>query len=387
MTWSTFISRAKAYKPSPTFIRYLHDIGYESDKLMQPEITLDLLAWFRQLLMRGFEDKGIDRSETARIILTGGSSQWPFVSDILSEVLDLDHSNLMRSDRPYAVISEGLAILPALQQRSQETRDGLRKELPQFCKEKVKPLVQNKTDTVISDIAAGISLELFDKKIKPVLVHLRENGGSVASLKKSISSEAKAFEPELERIIEEKISTLKKGLPVLVIKLIMEWFESHGLTLGDASIDSGKMTSAQTDDMVPVVPDLYGGIMDSVGWLAVGVATSIGGMICGGAGTAILASGPIGWIIGAILATIVALLAVRHGVKKAKELAENWDAPAWIIKMVFRKSKIIKIGNKFHAEIKDKLHQDLFSLQDEFQNRICELTETQIEALTEIDQL
>jgi len=387
MTWSIFISRAKSYKLSQTFIRYLSEIGHESGKLMQPGITLDLLAWFRQCLIRGFEEKKIDRSEIARVILVGGSSQWPFVPDILCEVLELDWSKLMRSDRPYAVISEGLAILPALQRKFQQTRDDLRKELPQFCKDKLGPLVQKNVDTVITDIAAGITLDLFDKRIKPILLDFRESGGSVASLKKHISSKAKAFEPELKRIVEEKMSTLKEGLAVLVFKLVAEWFESNGLALGGVSTDIGKMASARTDDMVPEAPNLYGGIIDLVSWFAVGFATSIGGMICGGAGTAILASGPIGWIVGAVLATIVAILTFRYGAKRARELAEHWNAPAWIIKMVLTKSKMTKTGNRFRDEIENRLRESLSSLLYECQQRIRELTETQIETLTEIDQL
>jgi len=122
MNWETFLSKAKAYDPSQTFIRYLRGVELKSDRLFQQAKPIDLLQWFRQTLTQGLAEKAIDTSDISRVILAGGSSQWPFVSDVISEALHIDPSNLMRSDRPYAAISEGLAILPALQRQFEETR-------------------------------------------------------------------------------------------------------------------------------------------------------------------------------------------------------------------------------------------------------------------------
>ncbi|MHC4299955.1 MAG: Hsp70 family protein [Planctomycetota bacterium] len=387
MSWDAFLDRAKNYKPSPAFVSYLRGIGLESDKLVRQTEPMDLIEWFRRSLAQGLADKNIEAGDISRVILAGGSSQWPFVYDVVSETLGLNPSKLMRSDRPYAVISEGLAILSPLQRQFKKTQNKLRDELGDFCRTKVKPLVQKTTQGYVSDVATDITLELFDKKIKPILAEYRAKGGSLASLKKDISSKAKAFEPELKKIVDNRMQTLRMGLPEQVRDVLTTWIASHGLSIGDAQIEQGRRISIDSDDIGSGAPDLYGGIMDTVGWFVVGIAASIGAMLCGGAGTAILVSGPVGLIGGAVLALVIAYLTVRHGKEKATKLAENWQAPAWVIKRALTQPKINKAREAFRSQLEEKLQEETVTLQDEFETRIRRITELQIEGLSEIAQL
>ncbi|TKJ36188.1 MAG: molecular chaperone-like protein [Planctomycetes bacterium B3_Pla] len=387
MSWTTFIQKARAYNPSRVFAGYLQGVGLESDRLLGKNDPIDLIEWFRTSLTQGLADKNIDTGDISRVILAGGSSQWPFVSDVISESLGLDASKLMRSDRPYAVISEGLAIFSPLQKKFEKTRSRLRTELPEFCRAKVRSLVHRTTDAYVVDVATDIILELFDKRIRPVLLEYKTTGGSLAELKKSVSSKAKSFEPELKKIVESRMETLSMGLSEQVRDVLTRWIESHGLSIGDAQINQGRRISIGGDAIGSELPDLYGGIMDAVGWFVVGTATSIGAILCGGAGTAILISGPIGLIGGAVLALVIAYLTVRQGKEKAAKLAENWDAPAWVIKRALTNSKIHKARQVFRSQLEERLRQETLILQDEFEARIRKITELQIEGLSEITQL
>jgi hypothetical protein len=338
-------------------------------------------------LTQGLADKNINTGDISRVILAGGSSQWPFVSDVISESLGIEASKLMRSDRPYAVISEGLAIFSPLQKQFEKTRSRLKTELPEFCRAKVRSLVHRTTDAYVVDVATDIILELFDKRIRPVLLEYKTTGGSLASLKKSVSSKAKSFEPELKKIVESRMETLSMGLSEQVRDVLTRWIESHGLSIGDAQIDQDRRISIGSDAIGSELPDLYGGIMDAVGWFVVGTATSLGAILCGGAGTAILISGPIGLIGGAVLALVIAYLTVRQGKEKAAKLAENWDAPAWVIKRALTNSKIHKARQVFRSQLEERLRQETITLQDEFEARIRKITKLQIEGLSEIAQL
>jgi molecular chaperone DnaK len=293
----------------------------------------------------------------------------------------------MRSDRPYAVISEGLAILPALQKQFEQTRDKLRDGLPRFCETKVRPLIQKITDKYVSDVALEITSELFEKTIKPVLQEFRTSGGSVASLKKNMSSKAESFEPQLKKIIEDRMLNLRIGLPGQVRDLLTKWFESYGLAVGDAQFAEGRGLSEPGDAVRPEVPDLYGGIMDTVGWSVVAITTSIGAMVCGGAGTAILISGPVGLLVGVVLTSVIAFLTVRYGKEKARKFAEDWVAPAWVVKRVLTQAKINKTHKDFQLQLENKLQAETATLQDEFETMIRKITELQIESLSEIAQL
>lgn len=387
MNWEVFLSKAKAYRPSQVFVFHLQSIGLESDRMTKRTDPIDLLVWFQQSLVDGLQAKNIDTSDICRVILAGGSSQWPFVHDCLSDVLVIERSHLMRSDRPYAVISEGLAIYSPLQKQFEGIRDKLRDELPEFCKMKVRSLIQEVTQAYVADVAKDITFELFDKIIKPLLHEFRDNGGSVASLKENIFSKVASFEPELRKIIEEKMVTLRIGLPGQLRELLVKWFDSHGLNVGDTQIEESQKISIASGTVGPAVPNLYGGIMDTVGWFVVGIAASIGAIICGGTGTAILFSGPIGLISGALLALVLGYLTVRHGKEKAKRLAESWEAPAWVVKRALSHSKMKKARNQFQSQLLARLAEETAALQDEFELRIRKITELQIDGLSEIAQL
>ncbi len=125
------------------------------------------------------------------MILAGGSSQWPFVADVVTDTLGVERSRLMRSDRPYAVIAQGLSILPALQKKFEETREELRRDLPRFCRMQVRPLVEKVTDSYVAGVAADVTTELFDKIIRPILEEFRQKGGSVKSLRDSIAAQVR----------------------------------------------------------------------------------------------------------------------------------------------------------------------------------------------------
>jgi len=387
MTWKEFIERATNYIPSSVFTGYLREIGHESTKLMRPEQTIDLLDWFKGRLSQGLEEKGVDIADIKRVILAGGSSQWPFVSDIISEVLHIDQSIITRSDRPYAVISEGLSILPAHKQKLRKNRKELKNELPKFCKDKISPWIKDKTKAIASTLVGEITSSLFDARVRPILIEFRKSGGSVASLKNRISSEAKAFEPDLRRIVEERMSILTTGLADQLTRLVTEWFATYGLSIGDDRVNREAGVSMEIDGRTPLVPDLYAGILDSIRWFIAGIVAWIGGAICGGAGTALIASGPVGWIVGAILATVIAFLSLRYGFKRTKELAETWKAPAWLIKIVLTKAKIDKTRGNFQSHLEVMLLEKLEKLESDLAARVCEVVETQIEALSEIETL
>jgi molecular chaperone DnaK len=390
MTWSAFLDRAHAYRPSRTYMHYLQDMNAERQNLASPLSTdkpTDLIGWFRDSLARGFAQDQAANQEVSRVILAGGSSQWPFVADIVCEVLNVETSSLMRSDRPYAVIAQGLAILPALQKTFAKTRENLRNDLPRFCAERVNPLIDKVTDRYVATVAGDVTSELFDEIVRPVLAQFRENGGSVNALKQTISAQVQAKEDRLRDIIENKMQTLYLGLPAQLNELLKEWFGSYGLHVGDGSFDESHRSAFGSKMIDAKAPDLYGSIMEAVGWIVVALVASVGAMVSGGAGTALLVSGPLGLLIGAFLSAVVAFLAVRYGKAKALELANDWNAPAWIVKTALTPSRIAKTREQFNEQLQDTLRREIAVLHGQLEQRIADVTQQQIESLSEITQL
>ncbi|MBP7053170.1 MAG: hypothetical protein KBE65_19355 [Phycisphaerae bacterium] len=387
MDWDGFLERAKNYLPSPTFILQMESMGVRAQRILQRQQTMDLIDWFRTTLAHGLAEKAVATDQISRVILAGGSSQWPFVPDVVTETLGIDRSHLMRSDRPYAVISQGLAILPALQKNFEQTREKLRRDLPRFCQTRVRPLVERVTDNYVAGVASDVTSELFDRTIRPIVEEFREKGGSVKTLRESVAAQVKANEGRFQAILEKRMQTLQRGLPGELNELLRDWFESYGLSVGEKPIAETQRGMIGQGLVEPDTPDLYNGIMDTVGWFAIALATAVGASISGGGGMALVAAGPVGWIAGAIIGAVVAFLAVRYGMSKAKELADTWNAPAWIVKNVLLPSRIARMRGDFQGRLKENLQSQTRALQDELESRIRQVTERQVEGLSEVAQL
>ena len=374
------------YQPSEALSRYLEDVGINIDRLSQGQ-PIDLIDWFKTCLKEGLASVDQTQAPIGRVILAGGSSQWPFVFDTVTEILGCKGAHLMRSDRPYAAISEGLAILPALQQSFDTIRTNLRKDLPVFSQERIGPLIEKITETYAAEIAADVTIELFDGKIRPALESFRKQGGTVASLKHRTALDVEAFDAPLRAIVAQRADLLKTGLTDKVKAEFARWLGSYGLSVPEASLSEGQGFSVDDTLLERHMPDMYGDIVETVGWFVVTVAAGIGGSVSGGGGMVLISSGPVGWLIGAILAGIVAVLAVSYGKTRAKQLAENWTTPAWVAKRVLTDHKIAKAREQFHSKVRDQLSAQCTPLHREFQTRISDIAEQQIEALSEITQL
>jgi molecular chaperone DnaK len=385
MTWKSFIKRAKSYRPTPSFARYLRQVGEPAEKLLDDDEPIDLLEWFRSSLTEGLTKNKIDESEISRIILAGGSSLWPFVPDLLCEVLDIELSHILRSERPYTVIASGLAILPALQEQFHEKQKRLREGKPAFMEEVIKPLLDRRFDDVTSRIVQDTTADLYDQKIRSILTEFREAGGTIASVKDRIASAVKNSETGLREIFHKHMDTLVKALPVELQQLVSEWFESEGLHYSARLLrikDPARLREMDVD-----TPDLYGEITKHISYFVMGVVAPIVANICGGAGLALIVSGPIGWIIGAIIGT----LAIFMGRRAAKKWVESKNIPKWLVKLALSKKKMAKLleecRSKFEQAVKEQITQCSEQPTQELLAKIEDSIDQEIEGLSAIDQL
>lgn len=383
MTWEEFIHRAGAYSPSPTLTGFLAEVGQHFSLIGNRKDYVNLIQWFRDCLRQGLREAGIDNSAIRSVILAGGSSSWPFVCDILREEIGIGLDKIMRSDRPYASIAEGLAIYPSLRKKFLSAKAKLKKELPDFRKSKLDGLLENRAAIVAREISESISRELYDGKIKPVLDEFRSRGGSVESLKSRMSNVATSFESRLKRTIEEKITVFAGALPVAVRELLGLWFEKHGLIPPEVDMVVDVETSL-LKDLSPEVPDVIERIF---GIAVAAVIAPVGAMICGGGGMALIASGPLGLVIGFVLTAVVAYLSVKYGPVRAKEMAEKWEIPNWILKRAITDGKITRIREKLSREIEMAILRELAGKRDELTDQVEMIVINEIEALSDINKL
>ncbi|MCB0111805.1 MAG: rod shape-determining protein, partial [Caldilineaceae bacterium] len=295
VTWDGFMKRARLYQPSETFTRYMNQVNPLAVNRFATGEPVDLLEWFRYTLRNGLQHERVRNQRLGCIVLTGGSSSWSFVPEIVMEEMANfnSHPRLIRSDRPYATISEGLALIPSLQRRFVAVQKALRDGVPGFIKEEINPLIDRRMKDAAERIADMVTASLFDQRIRPILNEFRETGGSVASLKRRIAEQAVAFEPQVASIVETEIGQVFAGLPLHIFELMTQWFKKHDLLIDDQLVSDklGKKVDGQlnVNDI-----NIYSEIEAIIGVISVSVITIIVAGISGGSGLALVATGPLG---------------------------------------------------------------------------------------------
>lgn len=395
MTWDAFLARARRYRPSATFAQYLRAMnppaGAHLDSFAQ---GLDLLDWFRQTLRQGLAHEQVRHQDLACVILTGGSSAWPFVADIVTEELkqiDPRHieqlPRLVHSDRPYVTVSQGLAIVPALQRRLAATQIDLRRELPEFIGARIAPLIERRMDEAANRIAEQVAVGLFDERIEPILRRFRQEGGSVVDLKSRIAEDAAAFRPQLEAIVTTQLARVLNGVAADTTELMQDWYRHHRLTVDQGLTHAGTPVD-MADGLRLANLDVYGEITGVVLALSTTIVTVLAAAISGGAGTALVMSGPYGLLIGALVGLIAAFLAVRYGTDEATHRAEQWEgAPLWLIARVLSDSKIAHLRDDLKDQVVDKVSAQSEQARQGLEGQISARVEQDIASLSAINQL
>lgn len=382
LTWDEFERRARAYSPSEAARRFQAAMGREEAITDDGQSRVDLLEWFERCLTKGLRDHNVDVADIHLVFLTGGSSQWPFVSDILEDRLYIGSEKIKLAAAPFAAISEGLAMWPSLKAELEEAKKKLEDGRSRFINEDLRPLIDKHVKTIIGDIAETIARELFDKQLIPIFKEFRKNGGSVALLKQQLKQAAVSFEPQLQGLVHGEMSKFARALACDARQKVDAWFESVGLVPpgSDVRLDSD-------EGLVVIEPDLdpiYGPIIKTVLGAIGGVIALLAAEIAGGAGIALIMSGPIGFVIGLILGAVVAVLIVKYGWKKAHEQAEHWRAPPWLLKGVLTDHKMTSVRERIVEQVGKTVGDALAAMRDELDKKVNEAVQKEIDALTVI---
>lgn len=384
MNWENFLQRARSFRLSDTLRNRWESLEIPLGRLAQKE-PVDLIDWFQKSFVQGWHDKHFTKQEIQYAILTGGSSQWPFVKEIVQKELQLSNESIIRSSRPYAAISEGLAALPALKIKFEKLQKDLNQLFPVFFEEKIKPLLIEKQDLITQEISEQILVQLFDQELKPLLVEFRKKGGAIATLKKDMAGCVQKVMPQIEKFIHEKISNFFQSLTADVLQKTNEWFRENGLLIEDRKLQLGEYQMQTLDSWE--LPDLYEDIASMVTTISVVIIGSITAVLSGGAGTALIATGPLGLVIGLLLGAVVSYLALRYGASQAKEMAETWEVSPWIIGFALSDGKIENTRTGLLKQIREKLSQALGETQQSLLKQLEEIALHELKTLSELNQL
>ncbi|MCP4549932.1 MAG: hypothetical protein GY835_26035 [bacterium] len=388
--WDEFVARATAYTPSATLARYLGE-QCESDAWRDRFAAgpMDLLDWFRRTLADGLEGNNIRSSDIERVILTGGSSLWPMVKDTLCEVLHLDQERIIRSNRPFASIAEGLAVLRPLQRRTSESRNSLLGEQARFLDEMTK-MIDGEFVKVVDVVIKSLLTLLFDNKVVPLLRRFKSEGGTIRHLEERIAVMMRAAEPEMQSILTRDLGDLAAHLPTMLEKRMAAWFKSHGTTYlpdpGTIGIDTPH--NFGTHGLEREFSSFFDDIQHT---LAVGLVGAIVASVCGGGGLALIASGLPGIIAGLVLVVVSGYFLARHGRKLSLDMAKDQNLPPGLLKVILPDmvmSRQLKRGREeFRKQILEAIKEGQAGSRSDLTKRISANIKHEIDSLSELNQL
>ena len=355
LTWDGFIDRSSSYRCDKTLKDSLEVI-----KTININNSIDLIEWFKNTLIAGLKQNNIKNDDVVKVVLTGGSSQWPFVKDSVNEIFHSeDEPNfILRSQNPKSAISEGLVILPYLKNKLESTSLLLKKDLNNFIDLILVKEIEKRLFFFFQNISNSINdqfLECFNTNIN----QYKKSGGSVEWFEKKITGEFATLKTQLGKTTFLDIDSFNRGIQDFVHSEINKWFVAHGIkyfgsTFGDAvNLDNTGHKEAF---------DIYSKIYSFIEYSLECMVAALIGSLCGGKGIALIAAGPIGLIIGAAVGLILSFLVLKYGRKKTKEQLKKIHISPIFIKIIFsrhvvnylikkQKKKLAKEAKKSYSDI------------------------------------
>ena len=233
LDWSGFLRRAGDYAASPGLLRQLR--GHEGMAGLSPwgEALLagrrvDLIRWFEALLHQSLTSCG-DAGMPA-VLLTGGSSAWPFVEDCVRGMLGAEVMVLV-GDEPYADIARGLASYHSFMEQLRRGRAALEEELPVFVEERLPRVLRRTLEAAADDVAETCGSYLRNAVIVPVCHDFRKNGGSLSLLRERMGEAVEAQSAALELLLEQSAGSLGREVEEAAAEALRLWFQEKGIPI------------------------------------------------------------------------------------------------------------------------------------------------------------
>ena len=319
LTWEDFLTAAGAYAASPELLASLGEHSQWAGHSLRAQGLLagkkvDLVAWFDDVLLgvlgaarqdaAGQEGEGghpiSPLADLPLVLLTGGSSAWPFVEDTVRQTLG-GRVRVLLGDEPYADIAKGLAQYHVLAEHLREGRSALQAELPAFMEERIRRRAIRRTlesgsDKLLEELAEFLRSVI----LLPQFRHYRDQGGSLQKLIQGIATAMQGQDARVRelldegmrllarRVVEECRAELKlwfheKGIPIVPERLEQTWLGlemDNFLTrmagkLGDTTFEQGRQATAYT--ALLAAPGLAA--LAASGTPLMAVAVGVGGLV------------------------------------------------------------------------------------------------------------
>lgn len=290
-----FLARARSYRPSPLAERYFTAVGIEHPRL-KSRGPIDLLAWIDEELSGDGMLESL-RGQFDLVVLTGGSSNWPFLKQLVLERVALGPSQLLRSARPEATIGEGLALFHVLRYNNERIKSRLHEERPAETATLLNAVTEE-LEVFAASIAEQIAA-VAGEAIEPAFMAWYHEGGTLKAVAEEVERdlEAGAFRDKVESLVRAEETALTEKILDIIGHHLRRWLARHDLRVSPGDMAAGRSGDFSVDGSF---------FTDLIGELTKGISMTIhvmmGGIL---AGLAFLISGFVDIFTGGVVTLIL----------------------------------------------------------------------------------
>ena len=232
----------------------------------------------------------------------------------------------------------------------------------------VHQTVENCFEELSNDVADFVCEGLYDNQIVHEIETFRNEGGKIVDLRSRITKKCKNYEPEIKSYMNNAVDNFEKSIAFNIQNILNNiptnptvdrniLNNTNAIATRDSeNVIEQSIKTVENKIIIIINTCVTAAIVATFGAISGGLGESIGvAIITGLLGT----TGPIGFIIGAILGLVAAAGTLWYGKEKIKDATENITIPATILKMVLRESKYNKVINEGRNNIKNSIKEEL----------------------------
>jgi hypothetical protein len=372
-----FRERARAYRPSELALNYFRQFGLPA--ALDGDGPIDLFDWVRRTLAQG-RAAGSLRGQFSKVILTGGSSDWPFMRPLAAEVFGVDPADgVLKSQNPETTIGAGLALYSALKARNEVRRGSLRADLPRAM-EKFGQVVASRLDR-FAEGAADAVLAAVMPRVEAKFWGWYRKGGSLAAVETRVEAICKEFEPRAGEALEGHWQALDTDLVRLLREHLQRFLQEHDVLKDVSRYVPESVTLRGLRAGAGETSGAIAGELSELAGTVAAVAAAVGALVVAAIKVKVIILAALAHPVLAVLATIGALLGFLGLGFATKEVIENAVrqhkfnfATLRIMRLGLRKSRfkaMLKAGRKSaRSELRGLIRRGLEDAADDKGNKL-----------------
>jgi molecular chaperone DnaK len=357
-----FEARAKSYRPSPMVRRYFRGFDQSPVGLID-DAPIDLFAWVVRTLTRGRALGGL-RSQFVKVVLTGGSSYWPFMTRLAAEAFDVQEQDIILSQTPETTIGSGLALYNVLKLKNEARRGRLRDDKPAAAAQ-FRIAIAKRLDRFAEDAAEALTHRLIPH-VEEVFWNWYRAGGSLNHVEERVGEICKSFaeNKEAEVVLSQNREALTQDLLRLLRDHLRQFMVEHEVPKDVANyvpetlVPGSGISNSAANKIAAEMADLAGTVA--------AVVASIGALIVAVVKIKLILIIVLLHPILALMATAAAILAFLGLGKATKEVVEAkvkgfefGPASLFVLHRALSESRLKKKLAQGRADAKAKLQDTI----------------------------